>query len=48
MKRSEKALRKQCLREAELLFGEARKPIVRKIADRYQAGASDSQSGINQ
>jgi len=48
MKRSEKALRKQCLREAELLFGEARKPIVRKIADRYQAGASESQPGINQ
>jgi CHAD domain-containing protein len=48
MKRSEKALRKQCLREAELLFGEARKAIVRKIADRYQAGASDSQPGINQ
>lgn len=48
MKRSEKALRRQCLREAELLFGEARKPIVRKIADRYQAGASESQPGINQ
>ena len=48
MKRSEKALRRQCLREAELLFGEARKPIVRKIADRYQAGASESQPGTNQ
>jgi CHAD domain-containing protein len=48
MKRSEKALRRQCLREAELLFGEARKPIVRKIADRYQADASESQPGINQ
>ncbi|WP_353643480.1 CHAD domain-containing protein [Mesorhizobium sp. WSM2239] len=48
MRRSEKALRKQCLREAELLFGKARKPMVRKIADRYQAGASHSQPGINQ
>jgi CHAD domain-containing protein len=47
-KRSQKALRKQCLREAELLFGKARQPTVRKIADRYQAGASVSQPGIDQ
>lgn len=40
LKRSEKPLRKVCLKQAGHLFGEKRKPTVRKIANNYQAGAA--------
>lgn len=39
LKRSEKPLRKACLKQAEDLFREKRKPTVRKIVDNYQADA---------
>jgi CHAD domain-containing protein len=42
LKRSEKSLRKQCLRKASDLFGDA--PKAGKIAGRYQAGASGTAS----
>jgi hypothetical protein len=42
LKRSEKRLRKACLKEARRLFGEKRKPTLRKIADRYQSSAGNA------
>ncbi|GLS31662.1 CHAD domain-containing protein [Mesorhizobium albiziae] len=42
LKRSEKRLRKTCLKDARRLFGEKRKPTLRKIADRYQSSAGNA------
>ncbi len=39
LKRSERPLRKDCLKEAGKLFREKRKPTVRKIVDSYRADA---------
>lgn len=39
LKRSERPLRKDCLKEAGKLFREKSKPTVRKIVDNYQADA---------
>jgi CHAD domain-containing protein len=45
LKRSEKSLRKECLRKANNLFGDAPKPRAAKIAGRYRAGVSDLADG---
>jgi hypothetical protein len=42
LKRSEKPLRKACLKQAKDLFGGKRKPKVRKIVDKYRAGAGSA------
>jgi CHAD domain-containing protein len=42
LKRSEKPLRKVCLKEAKRLFGDRTKPTVKKVARNYQTGAGNA------
>ncbi len=43
LKRREKPLRRACLKEGKLLFGEKRKSVAKKMAGNYQAGAASKQ-----